>query len=166
MDQSPEDPSMSRLGLKIGAILLVAGLLFRAGWKVSDWRHASAELKEQKQVEIVYRDREVQVFKEGKQVVVRQDVIRWRTKEIIKEVNVYVPQAVNVFVPNGAVRLHDAAATNQDPPAPSASDGAASDVNTAAFVTGVIDNYGVCNVWREQLIGLQSYVKTVVPDAE
>lgn len=151
--------------LKAGLVALSAGLLFGAGWQTSEWRHGAKEAKADKKAQVVYRDKEVVVYRDAKAVVVRQDVVRWRTKEILKEVNVYVPQAVNAFVPNGAVRLHDAAATNQDPPAPSASDANASDVDTAAFVSGVVDNYGTCNVMREQVIGLQEYIKAVVPEA-
>ncbi|MDB5431096.1 MAG: phage head-tail adapter protein [Caulobacter sp.] len=64
------------------------------------------------------------------------------------------------FVPVGFVRLHDAAAGGAAlPDAAGVADDAASAVTLAAVAGTVIDNYGSCNATREQLIGLQGWVR-------
>lgn len=91
--------------------------------------------------------------------------IRWRTRTILKEIPIYVtPEADRRFaVPNGLVRLHDAAALGVDPaalPNPTGEpDDAASEVAASAFGSAVADNYGTCNEVIEKYGQLQSWVR-------
>jgi hypothetical protein len=100
----------------------------------------------------------------GEAVAVAVDRVQWRTRTIIREVPIYVtPETDAAYgnLPNGFVRLHDAAATGT-PPVPlgsGESDGAPSNVAPSAAISGIVDNYGTCNVWREQVIGWQSWHK-------
>lgn len=149
--------------LKLGASLLAVAALFSAGWVTKGWEVDAAKQREGTKAEVRYVTRNQKVYVQGQETVKKIEVIRWRTKETIKEVHTYVPQAVNTAVPNGVVRLLDAAASDQNPPAPSESDGAPSQVDLAGLTTGVVDNYGTCNVWREQVMGLQAYIKEVIP---
>jgi len=151
--------------LKLGASLLAIALIFGAGWQTKSWQVAAAKQREGAKAEVRYVERNHNVYVAGKESIKKVEVVRWRTKEILKEVHVYVPEAVNTAVPNGVVRLLDAAAANEDPPAPSPSDGAAGQVDLAGLTSNVVDNYGTCNVWREKVIGLQEYIKSVVPES-
>lgn len=108
-----------------------------------------AQTKVVVQTEIQYRDR-IQVVKEKGDVV-------------IKEVPVYITAETDQQfpVPLGFVRMHDAAANGDDSGAPSDSDGKASGVKISEVATTVAENYGQCRIWREQLIGWQTYYENL-----
>jgi len=101
----------------------------------------------------------------GEAVAVAVDRVQWRTRTLIREVPVYVTPETDASygnLPVGFVRLHDAAATGT-PPVPlraGQSDGSPSDVAPSAAIGGVVDNYGTCHVWREQVIGWQDWYRT------
>lgn len=92
----------------------------------------------------------------------RVRVVRERGATITKEIPVYVTARADARcdVPAGFVRVHDAAAANLplgepagDPDAP------APGITLSAVADTVAGNYGTCHEIREQLIGLQDYVR-------
>lgn len=100
----------------------------------------------------------------GEAVAVAVDRVQWRTRTLIREVPVYVTPETDASygnLPVGFVRLHDAAATGT-PPVPlgtGQSDGSPSGTAPSAAIGGIVDNYGTCHVWREQVIGWQSWYR-------
>lgn len=142
-------------------LCLAAG--FTAGWKVHDWRDASAEVTSVKRVvRVVQRQGTVnQAVAVDQQAV--QDRIRTVTKTIIEKVPIYVTAKADAHcvVPTGFVRMHDAAALGL-PPVP-VGDGRSIDgpsgLELSTVADTVVANYGACNGFREQLIGWQAWYR-------
>lgn len=112
---------------------------------------------EQGQALGVVRDRVVT------QYVDRVNVVEKVGKTIIKEIPVYVTAEADraCAVPAGFVRVHDAAATGVPPPGPAgAADAAPAGIALSAVAGTVAENYTSCRAIREQLIGLQDYVRS------
>jgi hypothetical protein len=63
-------------------------------------------------------------------------------------------------LPNGAIRLLDAAASGTVPEAPSASDGTASEIKIDQAVGVIAENYIDCRIYAERLSSLQEWVRT------
>lgn len=88
--------------------------------------------------------------------------VEWRTRTLIREVPVYVtPETDRRYgdLPLGFVRLHDAAAagTSPVPFGSGESSDTPSGIAPSTAVAAVVDNYGTCHVWREQVIGWQRW---------
>jgi hypothetical protein len=92
-----------------------------------------------------YRDRIVQV--------------KGETVTLEKEIPVYVPASADCVLARGWVQLHDAAATRTVPPAPGGVDVTAPAIAASTALQGVVENYAACHVVREQLLGLQAWVR-------
>lgn len=96
------------------------------------------------------------------QYVDRVRIVRERAQTIVKEVPVYVPLEADAAcrINRGFVWLHDAAARNL-PPAPGtgAADAPAPGVTLSSVARTVTGNYATCHETREQLTGLQSWVR-------
>jgi len=144
----------------------VAGVLgFGAGWRVHDWRDASAALSQAKMaLRVVERASTVSQTAAVKDQVA-QDRIRTVTKTLIEKVPVYVSNRADALcsVPTGFVRLHDAAARGDDLSAasesPGQSDGAPSGVALSTVANTVVANYGGCRADEQRLADLQSWLK-------
>lgn len=93
----------------------------------------------------------------------RVQTIRGATKTIIQKVPVYVTAKDDskCVVPNGFVRLHDAAAEDsiQLPASSGSVDGQTSEVKLSDVASTVAGNYGICHANAEQLNELQDWVK-------
>lgn len=94
----------------------------------------------------------------------RQVQIRTVTRDIIREVPVYVTAKADAgcVVTTGAVRLHDAAATGTPPTLPDATgapNDAASAVDLSALVATAAENYGTCRADQGRLADLQAWIR-------
>ncbi len=89
--------------------------------------------------------------------------VQGKTKTIVKEVPVYVSKESDnaCVVPDGFVRVHDAAAAGDLPEAPSDSDAAPSGVALSTVAATVAENYGTCTETRETLTALQSWATEI-----
>lgn len=101
--------------------------------------------------------------KAGQAAAEKQVEIRTVFKTITKEVRRYVPIEVDrgCPIPDGFVRLHDAAAAGRAP-VPEASgsiDGGAAPVELSEVASTVAGNYGACHETRQQLIDLQGWIR-------
>jgi hypothetical protein len=94
----------------------------------------------------------------------RVQIVRERGATITREIPVYVTTQAEsqCTVPVGFVWLHDAAAQGVpvgdptgDPDAP------ATDLGLAEVTATVVGNYGVAHELREQVIGLQEYIRVL-----
>jgi hypothetical protein len=87
--------------------------------------------------------------------------IQYRTREVIR----YVPQILNTEIvdryplPDGFIRVHDAAVSSEIPGPARELDGAASDIGADQALGVIVGNVGQCHEWRAQLIGLQDWVR-------
>ncbi len=100
----------------------------------------------------------------GESAARAQEVIRWRTQTLIREVPVYVTQEADdrCIVPAGFVRLHDLAAAGPHAPVPESArgaDDAPSGVALSAVAETVTGNYGTCDAVARQLTDLQAWVR-------
>lgn len=89
-------------------------------------------------VEVEYRDRVVRVEERG--------------ETIVKEVPVYVTKADDAAceLRNGAVRVHDGAASNVPPAPPVESDRAPSGFSLSEALSVIADNYKLGHLWKER----------------
>lgn len=121
---------------------------------------AAAEQVQVKTVEVIqYVDRVVTEYRD-------REVIRWKQAEaVIREVPVYVTQESdrNCVVPDGFVRVHDAAANQVALPAPAAGSDPDADSGVAlSTVAGTVaENYAIAYGWKAQLDLCQAYVSDV-----
>ncbi|HEY5804854.1 MAG TPA: hypothetical protein VIT90_14270 [Lysobacter sp.] len=149
-------------------ILMLALICAIGGYVVfQDHRVNSAEARAEAAEDKATRlDAELQQSRLSVRVVTefvdRVQIVRERAATITKEIPVYVTAEADArcHVPVGFVRVHDAAAQNLpldrpagDPDAPAAG------VTLSAVADTVADNYGACNETREQLIGLQEWLR-------
>lgn len=97
----------------------------------------------------------------GTRVEERQAQVRTITKTLIREIPIYVTDKADARcdVPDGLVRLHDAAAAGVSAapdPAGRPAD-AASGVALSAVAGTVVENYGACHAAIEQVKGWQAW---------
>ncbi len=89
------------------------------------------------------------------QYVDRVQIVQGKSREIIKEVKVYVQDTCTL---SGGFRLlHDSAVNNELPSPSRIAD--AETISVEAVAQTVIENYQACNVNSETLSSLQSWVK-------
>lgn len=146
----------------LGMAALLAGastFSYRAGW---DHRDAAAKGDQLAQVRAqVAQLQTVQraAFSAGQAAVDHQAEIRWHTRLIHDQ----VPRLVSVDtdrrfpLPVGFVRVTDAAAAGELPPAPGVADGAASGVAASRAADIIAENYGTCHATAQQLRDLQDW---------
>lgn len=149
------------------ALVALAGLV--SGYLVkrhfTEFKHRAEVIETQKAA--IARLETKLVFEQITQKVVtkyvdRVQVIRGETKTIIKEVPIYVTPEddANCVVPDGFVRLHDAAVQGRSVAStPGATDAAPSDTQLSEVAITVVENYGVCRETAEQLTALQRWIR-------
>jgi hypothetical protein len=147
-------------------LALAAGLGgFAGGWRVHDWRDASAELAASRSALSLGLSQAAISQQIAVRVQAGQDRIRTVTRTLIEKVPDYVtPTADAGFpLPWGFVRLHDAAVSGADLPAPATgaggADDAASDVAASTAATVVAANYGACRADQERLAAFQAWAR-------
>jgi hypothetical protein len=148
----------------IGMPLACLAIGFGAGWKVHDWRDASAEVAAVSHVVGVVQTQGAISTAAAVHDQAAQDQIRTLTRTLIEKVPVYVTPAADArcIVPLGFVREHDAAASGElsaVSQAPGQSDDAASGLALSAVAATVVGNYGTCRGTAEQLSDLEAWVK-------
>jgi hypothetical protein len=154
----PFIPALS-LGTKIAIATTLAAALFSAGlyvghkWGVSACYEATIEAQrhtiETGIKQAVVSDQTVT------QYVDRVQIVQGKSREIIKEVKVYVQDTCTL---SGGFRLlHDSAVNNELPSPSRIAD--AETISVEAVAQTVIENYQACNVNAETLSSLQSWVK-------
>jgi hypothetical protein len=146
-------------GTKIALATTLAAALFSAGlyvghkWGVSACYEATIEAQrhtiETGIKQAVVSDQTVT------QYVDRVQIVQGKSREIIKEVKVYVQDTCTL---SGGFRLlHDSAVNNELPSPSRIAD--AETISVEAVAQTVIENYQACNVNSETLSSLQSWVK-------
>jgi hypothetical protein len=154
----PFIPALS-LGTKIAIATTLAAALFSAGlyvghkWGVSACYEATIEAQrhtiETGIKQAVVSDKTVT------QYVDRVQIVQGKSREIIKEVKVYVQDTCTL---SGGFRLlHDSAIYNELPDSTRIAD--AETISVEAVAQTVIENYQACNVNSETLSSLQGWIK-------
>ncbi len=154
----PFIPALS-LGTKIAIATTLAAALFSAGlyvghkWGVSACYEATIEAQrhtiETGIKQAVVSDQTVT------QYVDRVQIVQGKSREIIKEVKVYVQDTCTL---SGGFRLlHDSAVNNELPSPSRIAD--AETISVEAVAQTVIENYQACNVNAETLSSLQGWVR-------
>jgi hypothetical protein len=154
----PFIPALS-LGTKIAIATTLAAALFSAGlyvghkWGVSACYEATIEAQrhtiETGIKQAVVSDKTVT------QYVDRVQIVQGKSREIIKEVKVYVQDTCTL---SGGFRLlHDSAVNNELPSPSRIAD--AETISVEAVAQTVIENYQACNVNSETLSSLQGWIK-------
>lgn len=161
---------MTLRGYLVAAALLVLVLAGLGGWLWIDGLKRAAAEAEAKvaalETDLAVARATIAQHKTTERVVTqyvdRVRIVRQRGATIVKEVPVYVPLEADAAcrINRGFVWLHDAAVRNA-PPAPGtgAADAPATGVTLSAVARTVTGNYATCHEIREQLTGLQSWVR-------
>lgn len=91
----------------------------------------------------------------------RVKIVKEKGDTVVKYVDRYITeeQDNNCVIGNNVVSLHNAAAENRLPTTAEVTDGTASEVKISELTRTVTENYGTCNQIREQVIGLQSWIR-------
>ena len=164
-------PTWVYLAIALGA----CGASGIVGWKVRDYDYqqhlkadAEALLKASERARNTEATNEQTSSIIGQRVEVEKERIRTVTQTIIKEVPVYVTNEADdrCTVPDGAVRLLDAAASG-NPPAPYApgeSPDAPSGHDLSGVVSSVVNNYGYTHELEATVKGWQDWYAQVVKD--
>jgi len=147
------------LGTKIAIATTLAAALFSSGlyvghkWGVSSCYEATIEAQrhtiETGIKQAVVSDKTVTEY------VDRVQIVQGKSREIIKEVKVYVQDTCTL---SGGFRLlHDSAVYNELPDSTRIADAETISVESATHT--ILENYQACNVNAETLKALQSWVK-------
>lgn len=158
-------------GLLLGIALTLAGAAgFGLAWRMQEKRiatlRADQKIREATDAAIIahWQKRAAEI---RERIVVKyvqkQAEIREVTKEIVREVPVFVPPEADAacVIPNGFVRVHDAAAQGVLPGAPAGTDAAPSGVALSSVASTVAGNYGICHECEAQLKALQGWILAV-----
>jgi hypothetical protein len=147
----------SHLACLIGG--LAAGVLIM--WGAGQDKAVKAELKGAQSAITYDRKADAITATVGQAAAEKVIQVQYRTREVIKLVpSVITPEIVERYpLPNAFVRLHDAAVLQEVPAATWELDGSPSDVGADQALGTIVGNVGQCYQWREQLIGLQTWVK-------
>jgi hypothetical protein len=151
--------------LSIAAALAAAVAGFAGGWKVHDWRDASAELGAARTAVAVVQRQAVVSQRVAVTSQQAQDHVRTVTRTLIQKVPDYVsPTADAGFpLPWGFVRLHDAAVAGVDLSAatagPGGPDDAPSDVAASSAAAVIVANYGDCHADQARLAAFQAWAR-------
>ena len=149
------------LGTKIAIATTLAAALFSAGlyvghkWGVSSCYEATIEAQrhtiETGIKQAVVSDKTVTKY------VDRVQIVQGKSREIIKEVKVYVKDDSNTYLSGGFRLLHDGAVYNELPDPARIVDEAP--VSVADVAETVATNYGICEETKTTLQALQSWVR-------
>lgn len=137
-------------------LALCAGGGFWSGYRAATNKHAAHALDIERAASAKYRAE----IKRGDALAAQLENVKTQTrtvtKTIVREVNNHVtPLSISrCTIPLGFVRLHDAAAANQLPPAPGLDADTPGGVDLAAVAETVAENYGECHAWAQQLNAL------------
>ena len=148
------------LSTKIAIATTLAAALFSAGlyvghkWGVSSCYEATIEAQrhtiETGIKQAVVSDKTVTEY------VDRVQIVQGKSREIIREVKVYVKDDSNTYLSGGFRMLHDSAANNELPDPSRIAD--AETVAVADVAETVARNYGICEENSQSLQALQSWV--------
>lgn len=146
--------------LLLGLLAIVGGLYLR---QQSSGYEARAQRAEQAAARL---QAELAQARLGERVVVRYvdrvRILRANAADLHQEIPRHVTTSADAAcpVPVGFVRVHDAAAQGVPiDPAAGDPDAPAPGITLSAVADTVAGNYGTCHEIREQLIGLQDYVR-------
>ena len=149
------------LSSKIAICTTLAAALFSAGlyvghkWGVSSCYEATIEAQrhtiETGIKQAVVSDKTVTEY------VDRVQIVQGKSREIIKEVKVYVKDDSNTYLSGGFRLLHDSAVNNELPDPARIVDEAP--VSVADVAETVARNYGICEETKTTLQALQSWVR-------
>jgi hypothetical protein len=151
-------------------ILLLLGMGAAGFWAGYRWQ--GAEIVRLRAEQAVFKANADRIIAEEKarqakvtEVVVTKYIkgaerIKTVTQEVVREIPVVVPAEydANCPLPNGWVRLHDAACTGTAPGPASATDGTASGIIPSEALKYITNNYGSCHENAEKLKRLQEWV--------
>jgi hypothetical protein len=149
--------------IKISIIVTVLTGSFYGGWSYRDntAKLDTAEFDKlveryetelQQRVDIVSDDAQEQMTK-------TVETIKYVNKEVIKYVK--DPDTKSCELDDGWVQLHEVAATGR---MPNDAETAELSHDSTAAIEVIVENYGQCRAYIDQIEGLQNYIKSVIID--
>ncbi len=155
------------IGRWLVVIALVSAFVFAAavhernvGWNERDLQAVNEAIAIRKEVTSIKAKQQEVITKVVTVYRDRIQIVKEKGDEIIKELPVLIPLGSPLL--SGGVRvIHDAAALGNLPDDPEGAASAASPVETATLLSTVTENYRTCSVNAEQLIALQTIVKSL-----
>lgn len=149
--------------LAIAIVCTMAG--FRIGYGLAAGKAAAAALEAEREAAAKHQADSAKVAALSADLErARADKAR-QDKTIAKEIHRYealVPAVRRCQLDGHWRMLHDAAATGTATSTAGLADDAAQPIADAAALDTVAGNYEACRDWRDQLTGLQQYVRTIL----
>lgn len=144
--------------VKFIAIIIVISLLIGTGYEIRDYIADADEAKYQQKVTTLEKDLSKAQGEVRIEYVTKVKVVRVKGDTI----TIRVPEWVDnkIFVNNGFIAHHNAAADNATLGVVPADALEQSNVSLADVETVVSENYTICNENIKQIIGLQDSIKT------
>jgi hypothetical protein len=157
----PFIPEPHKTIVKVVCILVALFGLYIEGGLSEKQKWAARIAEQEAQIAKLQEESGKVTIQEVIKYVEKVKVVKEKGDVIIKEVKVYVPQAADdaCTVNNGFVELHNYAVRNEVPPAPGATNEAASGVKLSTVSEVVVKNYNLYHQQSEQLIALQSWIR-------
>lgn len=141
---------------------LIGGLCFGVlvMWGAGQRGQAKTELKAGQSAIAFDRKADAITQTVGARTAQQTAQIQYRTREVIRYVpQIITPEIVDHYpLPDGFVRVHDAAVRSETPAASGESDGAPSGIGADQALGVIVGNVGQCYEWRAQLVGLQNWI--------
>lgn len=150
----------------LGWSILLGGSAFYKGSEYQKTKQQATQGKHTEQVLDQRVKNEVKSNESTTQTIKEVEVIKWKTKEVIKNVPVYITKTADskCVIPNGFVSLHDSSASGEgfksDPATTSLLYDSPSEVKLSEVGETVAENYGTYHQEMKRFTGLQSWVQT------
>lgn len=154
-------PPQYTLAVKVALVALLLTLTYFKGRSDVQVKWDLANEQTAKQIaELQAKQAEV-TTKVVTEYITKVQTVKQKGDTIVKYVDRYITQEQdsNCVIGNNVVSLHDAAAENRIPTTAEVTDARASEVKISELTKAVTDNYGTCNQIREQVIGLQNWIR-------
>lgn len=128
--------------------------------------HRSAQLSCELKTEIInnkIKELEVKQSELTQKVVTeyvyKTKIVKEKGDQIVQYVDQYIPQDTNCVIPNNVIGMLNSAMQNTIPDTTSITDASPSEFTIHSITKNTVQNYGVCNEYREQITGLQDWIK-------
>ena len=154
-------PTKYKILIGLSALVIALSTVYYLGRKHVHDLYNVKILEQEKQIAELETKREKVTVQVVTEYVDRVKIVKEKGDTVVKYVDRYITAEddAKCSIPTKFVSLHDAAANNEVPDTASLTNEGTSEVKLSELGKTVTENYGVCYQIREQLIGLQTWVK-------
>jgi hypothetical protein len=154
-------PTKYKILIGLSALVIALSTVYYLGRKHVHDLYEVKILEQEKLIQEIQTKQAEVTVKVVTEYVDRVKIVKEKGDQIVKYVDRYITAEddAKCSIPTKFVSLHDAAAANEVPDTASLTNDRASEVKLSELGKTVTENYSTCYQIREQLIGLQTWVK-------